>query len=274
MPPKKKSPEVKTDLDVILVDVDKLVPNPRNANQHDAEQIGQIAGSMLSFGWTDPIIIWKDNLIIAGHGRQKAAQMIGVKNAPCVDCSHMTENEARAFALAHNRIARNSTFDLDMMGEELRDLANSDFSLTDLGFNQGEIDEAFKGLMEEGQGDDDDRYTQTVESPIYEVTGEKPSTNELFDYDKTLKLIHEIHGSDVPDDVKAFLQQAATRHTVFNYAKIAEFYAHADQPTQDLMERSALVVIDYDKAIENGFVKLIGEAASQYEQAKQATDNA
>ena len=63
----------------------------------------------------------------------------------------------------------------------------------------------------------------------------------------------------MPDDVKGFLMAAATRHIVFNYENIAEFYAHQDKDIQDLMEQSALVIIDYDKAIENGYIKMSKE---------------
>jgi len=261
MPPKKK--QIKTDLEIVLIDTDKLVPNPRNANQHDAEQVGQIAGSILSFGWTDPIIIWQDGMIIAGHGRHKAAQMLKVDKVPCVDCSHMNESEARAFALAHNRIARNSTLDLEMLGNELRDLSSQDWSLTDLGFNQSEMDEALAGLQEEIE--EEQRYTEKVESPVYEITGEQPAVSALADNAKTDELVAEINQADLPDEITDFLLKAAARHTVFDYRNIAEFYAHADEATQRLMERSALVVIDYDQAIEDGFVKLIGAVSNEYE---------
>ena len=67
------------------------------------------------------------------------------------------------------------------------------------------------------------------------------------------------------EEVRDFLQYAATRHVVFNYQNIAEFYAHADKETQELMERSALVIIDFDKAIENGFVEMSKDISKLYE---------
>jgi tRNA A-37 threonylcarbamoyl transferase component Bud32 len=74
-------------------------------------------------------------------------------------------------------------------------------------------------------------------------------------------LLEEIHEADLPEDVKAFLEFSAHRHIVFDYQKIAEFYAHADPTVQNLMERSALVIIDFNKAIENGFVQMTKEIA-------------
>lgn len=143
-----KTAPIKADVKIVLIDTDQLIPNPRNVNTHSAEQLGQIAGSIATFGWTDPIVIGKNNMIIAGHGRHEAALMLKLNRVPCVDCSHMSEADARAFALAHNRIARNSVFDLDQLGAELRDLANMEWSLTDLGFDQKEIDAALGNLSE------------------------------------------------------------------------------------------------------------------------------
>ena len=68
----------------------------------------------------------------------------------------------------------------------------------------------------------------------------------------------------LPEDEKAFLRYAAQRHTVFNYKYIAEYYAHAEAPTQRLMENSGLVIIDFNRAIELGYVKLSEEIARQY----------
>jgi hypothetical protein len=68
--------------------------------------------------------------------------------------------------------------------------------------------------------------------------------------------VDEINESGIPEKVKEFLRIAAERHTVFDFSKIAEFYAHADVETQRLMENSALVIIDHRKAIENGFIQL------------------
>jgi len=103
---------------------------------------------------------------------------------------------------------------------------------------------------------DSNKYTAKISTPIYEMKGVRPSVDDLFDNTKTGQLSGRIMKADLPDDVRGFLMAAATRHTVFNYERIAEFYAHADQETQEFMEQSALVIIDYKKAVENGYVKL------------------
>jgi hypothetical protein len=79
------------------------------------------------------------------------------------------------------------------------------------------------------------------------------------DEKKAKELEEEIRMSAVPDDVKEFLLKASKRHLKFNYQEIAEFYAHADKATQELMEANALVIIDYEDAIKNGFVRLSEE---------------
>ena len=85
--------------------------------------------------------------------------------------------------------------------------------------------------------------------------GDQPALTELFDEEKTMSFVSEIKAADIPKDVKDFLVKAANRHTVFNYQKIAEFYPHATPEIQALMERSALVIIDIDDAIRDGYVK-------------------
>ena len=79
---------------------------------------------------------------------------------------------------------------------------------------------------------------------------------DLIDDEKTNELIREIKESNVSDDEKNFLIKAAYRHLVFNYSKIADYYSNASEEMQILMEKSALVIIDMDDAIANGYVKL------------------
>lgn len=98
------------------------------------------------------------------------------------------------------------------------------------------------------------KYTKKVSGLIYEPTGVCPFIFELTNKNKKNELIKEIKSQELPDEVEDFLIEAAHRHTVFNYAKIAEYYCHAPANVQRLMEKSALVVIDIDDAIENGLV--------------------
>lgn len=108
------------------------------------------------------------------------------------------------------------------------------------------------------------KYTGKIEAPIYLPSQRKPHIWVLCDDTKTMNLIREINASEVSPDEKAFLTAAAWRHAVFDYELIADYYAHATAEMQRLMERSALVIIDFDAAIENGFVRLCDDIRRQY----------
>ena len=102
----------------------------------------------------------------------------------------------------------------------------------------------------------DTKYSTKVDIPQYLPAKTYPKLWELCDKTKYNELVRNIALSDVPEEVAEFLKIAATRHIVFNYAKIADYYAHADVETQRLMEQSALVIIDVDDAIANGYMRL------------------
>lgn len=104
--------------------------------------------------------------------------------------------------------------------------------------------------------DEKEVYTTVVNIPQYVPKNNKPALEELCDYSKYSKLKFDIDKSNVSEEEKKFLKMAASRHIVFNYSKIADYYAHASSEMQRLMEQSALVIIDIDDAIANGYVKL------------------
>ena len=111
---------------------------------------------------------------------------------------------------------------------------------------------------------DEQKYSSKIEAPIYEPKNAKPHILELCDKSKTHRIIKEIESSNLSNDEKFFLIDAARRHNVFNYEKIADYYSHSSKEMQTLMERSGLVIIDFDKAIEYGYIKLCDEIRKQY----------
>lgn len=119
-------------------------------------------------------------------------------------------------------------------------------------------------MFEDERPKEETEYTTKIETPIYEPKNKKPHILELFDKTKYSRLRREIEQSDLPADEKQFLIFAATRHLIFNYGKIADYYAHSSPETQRLMERSALVIIDFDKSYELGYVKLANNIANNY----------
>jgi len=98
--------------------VTTLTPYARNARTHSREQIAQLAHSISEFGFNNPVLIDKENSIIAGHGRVLAAHKIGLKTIPCLRLGHLTDEQKRAFILADNRIALNSSWDETILAEE------------------------------------------------------------------------------------------------------------------------------------------------------------
>jgi hypothetical protein len=116
------------------------------------------------------------------------------------------------------------------------------------------------GMLVEG-GEVEERYSRKIDIPIYEPSNQKPAISELYDNAKTSQLLAEVATADLTDDERSFLTLAASRHIVFNYAKIADLYAHGSADLQRLMENSALVIVDFDRAIELGYVKLTQEIA-------------
>lgn len=105
----------------------------------------------------------------------------------------------------------------------------------------------------ESQQSTQSTYTKKITTPIYEPKNKMPNISELYDTRKRDELIAEILKENLPDEISRFLISAAERHTVFKFSKVADFYAHAPKNIKEMMENSALVIIDYDKAIENGF---------------------
>ena len=104
--------------------------------------------------------------------------------------------------------------------------------------------------------DSDTVYTTKVQVPQYLPKVECPSLDSIFDERKYQELLKHIEDSNVSDEQKKFLKLAATRHIVFRYDKVADYYAHQPKEMQELMEESALVIIDLEDAIANGYVKL------------------
>ena len=118
----------------------------------------------------------------------------------------------------------------------------------------------------------DTKYSRAISIPQYEVKGDRPFIEELYSNEKVIKLLEHIKKSGVSEKEKKFLTIAAYRHYVFNYSRIAEYYASAGKEMQELMEESALVIIDIDDAIKNGYVKYSKRIQQIIEDSKKAKE--
>lgn len=162
-----------------------------------------------------------------------------------------SEEEFREACIVANNDG--GTWDMDALKEHW-----SAEQLKDWGLDLEFVSEEFEKAISENT------YTRKIESPVYEPKSEKPCVDDLYNTEKANKLIDDIKRSSLDNQTKDFLIKAAERHTVFNYEKIADFYAHSSDEVKKLMENSALVIIDFDKAIEQGYVKLSEEIREQY----------
>ena len=146
---------MKTTNELQLISVDKLIPYVNNARTHSPEQINKIRSSLREFGFVNPLIIDRDNNVIAGHGRLEAAKAEGYKEVPCVFVDEMTEAQKKAYILADNRMALDAGWDDDLLKVELEALQDLDFDLGLTGFDEKEIADLF-GVDNGSEVEDDD----------------------------------------------------------------------------------------------------------------------
>lgn len=237
----------------VMRSVDELIPYANNARTHTDKQITQIASSIKKFGFNNYIVIDDDNMVLAGHGRLEAAKKLKLTEVPCILARDLSDAEKKAYIIADNKLAENAGWDEELLTIELEDLKDEGFNLDVIGFDDKEL---LNLLEPEEEEENESKYTDLVGTPQYEITGENPPLSQCCDSNKTEQLIREIEESSVSEEEKEFLIKAAYRHAAFHYGKVAEYYAEASPEMQSLMEKSALVIIDMDNAIENGFVHM------------------
>jgi len=183
-----------------------------------------------------PIVVDDDMIVLGGNMRLKACKEAGLKEVSIIRFNNLSEEKKKEFIVKDNVGYGEWDFDILLTDWNKEDLLDWGMDLP-------------KSVNLDG-------YTKKIEAPVYEPSDEKPFLDDLFDLTKYNELIDEIEKSDLDNNIKVFLRYAASRHIVFNYNKIADYYAHSDKDLQELMENSALVIIDFDRAIENGFVEL------------------
>lgn len=236
-----------TEQHIVYKNITELKPYKKNAKKHPKQQVEQIANSIKEFGFTQPVLIDKHNCVVAGHGRVLGAKKAGLKQVPTICLEDLTPEQIKAYRLADNKL-NESAWDTALLMQSLDEISDIDMSL--FGFDLG------KAIEEE-----QNKYTAKTNIPQYEVKGEKPTITELVDTSKTKELQSKIKQADIPEEIKQFLKLASYRHLCFDYSKIAEFYAQSDKEVQELIEDSALVIIDFDDAIAKGYVQLSDQVA-------------
>jgi DNA modification methylase len=148
--------------------VARLIPYARNSRTHNETQVSQIVASIKEFGFTNPILIGADDVIIAGHGRLLAAQRLGLTEVPVIRLPDLSETQRRALVIADNKIALNAGWDEELLALEMKELKDLDFDLDLLGFDEDELKalEQFGEPETEPQSEED----EVLEAPTEPIT--------------------------------------------------------------------------------------------------------
>ena len=125
-------------MEIKIVKVSDLVPYENNPSKNDGAG-DAVANSIKEFGFKIPLVIDKDNVIVCGHTRLKAAKKLKIKEVPCVIAEDLTEEQIKAFRLADNKSAEIAEWDVDLLVEELKDITEID--MTEFGFDVSELDD-------------------------------------------------------------------------------------------------------------------------------------
>lgn len=143
-------------MEIIKIKIEDLKPYEKNAKIHTREQIEQIKNSIKQFGMNDPVAVWgENNLIIEGHGRLQALKELNYDEVECIRLDHLTDEERKAYTLAHNKLTMNTDFDFDLLNFELEDIENID--MADFGFIKMEdinLDDFFEEKEEKEKKDE------------------------------------------------------------------------------------------------------------------------
>ena len=228
----------------------------RNYRKHSDKNKELINKSLKECGAGRSIVIDNEDNIIAGNGIYEQAQKLGIKTKVIeTDGSELVVVKRTDLQTDDDKRKQ-----LAVMDNSTSDTSEFDLGLLQTDFNLDLLDEwGIDGEITAEDVENDNPYTMKVEIPVYEPKTTCPDIDTLCNKTKCEELIAEIEQADISEDIKEFLKLGAYRHLRFSYKDIAEFYCHQDKNVQELMEKSALVIIDFQKAIENGYVKFCKE---------------
>ena len=152
-------------MQIISKKLNQIKPYEKNPRRND-DAVDKVANSIKEFGFKVPIIIDKNNVIVAGHTRYKASQKLGLKEVPCIIADDLTDKQIKAYRLADNKVAEFSGWDFGMLQIELDEIAELDFDMQDFGFfARTEIDDALLDAYYEDDSTDETKKEKKVECP-------------------------------------------------------------------------------------------------------------
>jgi DNA modification methylase len=159
---------------ILYLALSLLKPDPNNPRRHSDQQIKKIARSIETFGFVVPILVDQNNVIVAGHGRYLAAQILKMAEVPVISLEHLNEAKIKALRIADNRLTEISEWNDELLAETLKDLSNSelDFSLDVTGFSMPEIDFRIEGIAASHTPDPVDNIPEITESVAISKVGD------------------------------------------------------------------------------------------------------
>ena len=263
-----------------MVPASDLRPNPKNWRTHPKAQQDALRGVLAEVGLADACLARElpdgSLMLIDGHLR---AETLGDGEVPVLILD-VNEAEADKILATLDPLAAMADSDAAKLDELLRNVDTGSEALQQMlaaTAAQAGLYDSLSNSTEEGSDDSDGEtsenpYTDKVEVPPYAKIGDKPELSQCYDEAYCVKLLGAIDASELPESDKHFLRAAAYRHVVFNFQEIANYYAHSEANVQQLMEDSALVIVDLDAAIRNGWTRLGQSLDAAYADEKETAD--
>ena len=143
-------------LEINYISTDVLIPYVNNSRTHSDKQVTEIASSIKEFGFTNPVLIDKENTIIAGHGRLLASKKLGLKEVPTILLENLTEAQKKAYIIADNKLALNAGWDEELLSIELKELDELGYDTSLTGFSEDELSDILDKPITKGLTDEDE----------------------------------------------------------------------------------------------------------------------
>ena len=229
-------------LKVEYKNIDELIPYVNNARTHSENQVTQIAASIKEFGFNNPILLDGDNGVVAGHGRLMAAKKLKMKDVPCIELSHLSETQKKAYILADNKIALNAGWDEKLLNSELEELAAACVNIEIMGFDIPCVTET-------------ERLSELKFESIYYEPEHKPKITlpDCLNLEKFKAKIRVVDDADLKPEQKEVLKMFCYRFIKIDFENVANYYYfNASDEEKKVVERLRLVLCDSGI---NGFIE-------------------
>ena len=259
------------------VSIADLLPYANNARTHSAEQIKQVAASIKEFGFTNPILIDENNVIIAGHGRLQAAKSLGMASVPVRILDNLTDDQKKAYVIADNQLALNAGWDIELLKIELEELKLNDFDLALTGFDDdfisGLLHKDTEGLTDEDATPEPPKDPVSVLGDVWILGNHRVMCGDSTSIDAVEKLMDGEKADMVFTSPPYNADAKAGQGDIFNGKKSVKLYSdgYADNlPTNEYVKFAASV-LENCFLITDGYIfwNVSYNAKSRYEYIEQ-----